>query len=83
MLLFEIKKECRTSLKRYFPPAVEIKGLDVVIDTRNVFDEPIRYDIKPYESIRKNAIGQRDDCTTGCLIDYLYFKKSIIWLQET
>ena len=39
--------------------------------------------IKPYESIRKNAIGQRDDCTTGCLIDYLYFKKSIIWLQET
>lgn len=44
MLLCEIKKERRTSLKRYFPPAVEIKGLDVVIDTRNVFDEPIRYD---------------------------------------
>ena len=28
-----------------------------------------------YENIRKIAIGQGDDCTTGCLLHYTYFKK--------
>ena len=28
-----------------------------------------------YENIRKIAIGQGDDYTTGCLLDYTYFKK--------
>ena len=28
-----------------------------------------------YENIRKTAIGQGDDYTTGCLLDYTYFKK--------
>ena len=27
-----------------------------------------------YENIRKNATGQGDDYTTGCLLDYAYFK---------
>ena len=27
-----------------------------------------------YENIRKIAIGQGDDYTTGCLLDYTYFK---------
>ena len=30
--------------------------------------------IKTYENIRKFAIGQGDDYTTGCLLDYSYFK---------
>ena len=30
---------------------------------------------KTYENIRKIAIGQGDDYTTGCLLDYTYFKK--------
>ena len=29
---------------------------------------------KTYENIRKNAMGQGDDYTTGCLLDYTYFK---------
>ena len=29
---------------------------------------------KTYENIRKIAIGHRDDCVTGCLLDYTYFK---------
>ena len=29
---------------------------------------------KTYENIRKIAIGQGDDYTTGCLLDYPYFK---------
>ena len=30
--------------------------------------------IKQYNEIRNTAIGQGDDCTTGCLLDYQYFK---------
>ena len=29
---------------------------------------------KTYENIRKIAIGHRDNCATGCLLDYTYFK---------
>ena len=29
---------------------------------------------KTYENIRKFPIGQGDDYTTGCLLDYSYFK---------
>ena len=29
-----------------------------------------------YANIRKIAIGQGGDCTTGCLLDYPYFKDS-------
>ena len=28
---------------------------------------------RTYDKIRKIAIGQRDDYTTGCLLDYNYF----------
>ena len=29
-----------------------------------------------YDRIQKNATGQGDDYTTGCLLDYDYFKNS-------
>ena len=32
-------------------------------------------DLKASGNIRKIATGQGDDYTTGCLLDYLYFKK--------
>ena len=32
--------------------------------------------IKTYENIRKNATGKGDDHTTGCLLDYPYFKEN-------
>ena len=41
-----------------------------MIDRKNFFDQPITYD-----NIRKITTGQGDDCTTGCLLDYAYFKK--------
>ena len=28
-----------------------------------------------YENIRKITVGRGDDYTTGCLLDYTYFKK--------
>ena len=65
----------RTSKKRYYIHNVEIKDHNVMIDGKNVFDEPVRYDKVTYKNISKTAIGQGDDYTTGCLLDYTYFKK--------
>ena len=31
--------------------------------------------MRTYDNIRKIATGQRDDYTTGCLLDYNYFDK--------
>ena len=31
---------------------------------------------KTYENIRKVAIGDGDDYTTGCILDYAYFKEN-------
>ena len=45
-----------------------------MIDGKNVFDQPVKNNKITYENIRKIAIGQGDDYTTGCLIDYTYFK---------
>ena len=45
-----------------------------MIDGKNVFDQPINRMTKTYENIRKIATGQGDDYTTGCLLDYAYFK---------
>ena len=50
-------------------------NIDVMIDGKNFFDQPINSMIKTYENIRKIAIGQRDDYTTSCLLDYTYSEK--------
>ena len=65
----------RTNKKRYYIPIVKIRDYNVMIDGKNFFDQPINNMIKTYENIRKITIGQGDDCTTGCLLDYTYFKK--------
>ena len=40
------------------------------------FDQPIKNNKVTYKNIRKIATGQGDDYTTGCLLDYPYFKDS-------
>ena len=45
-----------------------------MIDGKNVFDQPINSMTKTYKNIRKIATDQGDDYTTGCLLDYPYFK---------
>ena len=74
MLAFENDAQ-RTSNKRYYIRNVEIKDYNVMIDGKNIFDQPINNMIKTYENIRKNTIGQGEDYKTGCLLDYTYFKK--------
>ena len=42
---------------------------------KTFFDQPVRNDKVTCENISKIATGQGDDYTTGCLLDYAYFKK--------
>ena len=53
-----------------------MKDCNVKIDGRTFFDQPINNDSKTYENIRKIATGQGDDYTTGCQLDYPYFKEN-------
>ena len=47
-----------------------------MIDDRNFVDQPINSTSKTHENIRKIATGKGDDYTTGCLLDYPYFKEN-------
>ena len=64
----------RDSHRIYFLPRVNITNYNVLIDGRNFYDQPINDQIKKYDEIRKIATGKGDDYTTGCLLDYQYFK---------
>ena len=70
MYYFFENENDRTSHLTYYLP----KDYNAMIDGKNFFDQPINSNIKTYENTRKIATGQRDDCTTGSLLDYSYFK---------
>ena len=40
-----------------------------MIDGKNIFDQPIKNDIKIYDYIREITPDQGHDYTTGCLLD--------------
>ena len=46
-----------------------------MIDGRNLFDQPLRNNLKTYDNIRKIATDERDNYSTACLLDYNYFNK--------
>ena len=75
MYSFENEND-RTSHSNYYLLKVEIKDYNVISDDKNFFDQPINSDRKTYENIRRTATGQLDDYTTGCLLDYSYFKEN-------
>ena len=64
----------RDSYRKYFLPRVNITNYNILIDGRNFYDQSINDQIKKYDEIRKIATGKGDDYTTGCLLDYQYFK---------
>ena len=41
---------------------------------KNIFDQLVKNNKVTYVNIRNIATGQGDDYTTGCLLDYIYFK---------
>ena len=53
---------------------MQIANYNVLIDGRNFHDQLINDQIKKYDDIRKIATGKGHDYTTGCLLDYQYFK---------
>ena len=64
----------RNHHRKYFLPRVNITNYNALVDGRNFYDQPINDLIKQYDEIRKIATRQGDDYTTGCLLDYQYFK---------
>ena len=48
-----------------------------MIHGRNFFDEAAKNDLRTQDNIREISTGQRDDYTTGCLRDYIYFNEHI------
>ena len=64
----------RDSHRKCFLPRVDITNYNVLVDGRNFYDQPINDQIKKFDEIRKIATGKGDDYTTGCLLDYQYFK---------
>ena len=75
VLSFENEND-RTSHSTYYLPEIEIKDYNVMGDGRYVFDQPINNMNNSYKNIRKITIGKEDDYTTGCLLDYSYFKEN-------
>ena len=75
VLSFE-NEDDRISHSMYYLPKVEIKDYNVMIDGRTFFNQPINNMNKTYENIRKIAAGKGDDYTTGCLLNYPYFKEN-------
>ena len=58
----------------YYLLNVEIKNYNVMINGENFFDQPIKDNKVTYQNIIKLATGKGDDYTTGCLLDYPYFR---------
>ena len=72
----------RTSHSDYHLPNVEIKDYNIMINGKNIFDQPIKINRVTYGNIRKIATGQGDDYTTGCLLDYSYFMDTYKMIAE-
>ena len=62
--------------QEYYLPKVETKDYNVMIDGKNFFDQSVNNDIRTYDNIRKLSTIRGDDYTTGCLLDYNYFKEN-------
>ena len=70
----DAKKVERNSHTKCFLPRVNITNYNGLINGRNFYDQSVNDQIKQCNEIRKTATGQGDDYTTGCLLDYRYFK---------
>ena len=56
-------------------PRLKIENYNIEIDGRNFYDQAINGSFKQYDEIQKISIGQGNDYTTGCLLDFVYFKE--------
>ena len=52
VLSFENKND-RTVHTKYYLPTVEVKDYNVIIDGKNLFDQPVKNDLGTYDNIQK------------------------------
>ena len=45
-----------------------------MMDGRNLFDQPVKNNLRTYDNIKKIVTSQGDAYTTVCLLDNVYFK---------
>ena len=64
----------RTSYKQYYLPRVETKDYNVMTDGQNFFNQTVKDSWRTYKNIPNKTTVHGDDYTTGCLLDYFYFK---------
>ena len=64
----------RGNHRKHFLPRVYISLYNVLVDDKTFYSQLANDQIKKYDEIRKIATGQRDDYTTGFLLDYQYFR---------
>ena len=72
--MFENKKD-RKIHEGSCLPNVEIKNCNVMIDGKNFFDQPVKSNMRIYDTIWKIATGNGDDYTTSRLLDHSYFNE--------
>ena len=65
------------SYKQYFLPTVEIKDYSIMIDGKNLFDQPVKNNLITYENIRKITTGQGDDYTNSNV--FIEEAKETVW----
>ena len=65
----------KDSQQMYYLPRNDLNKYNVIIDRRNLYDNPIESGIEKYRELKKVMIGKGEDYTTGSLLDYNCFKK--------
>ena len=64
----------RDSFPDYYEPKVEIKDFNILTDGKSFFDLPVKNKEETYE--KSMDMSNNDDCTTGNLLDFAYFKEN-------
>ena len=65
----------RNGQRKYYLPRIDLEKYSVIIDGRNVYDNPVESDIEKCRELKKVMIGKGEDYTTGSLLDFNYFDK--------
>ena len=67
-------KDRRDSFSHNDVPNIRIKDFNVLIDRKNFFDLRVKNEEEAYEKIIE--MSNSNDCTTGNLLDFIYFKEN-------
>ena len=65
----------RNGQQKYYLSRIDLEKYNVIIDGRNIYDNPIESDIDKYRELKKVMIGKGEDYTNGSLLDFNYFDK--------